>query len=287
MPAPVRYRKRPSRYYPNIGTGSRKIFGAMASSIRRRRTVMAARRAGMKRVPGRSLLLARQIKALVHGKTKDAADVARNTADHLATTSSCLTSSTDFSTAASGTGLLDMDGDEALINHITVSQTFDLQNEVLLDPTSTGVEVVRTLIVWFYKPLLVASAAGTLPPITEVLVTDNHASLYVPDTQNSGRFQVLYDKTDILGNNTVTVAATGSNPRLNGKIAVRRIFKVPVNKRCHFRSAGVSGTPSGHYDSDVSNGQIDRGLLVMYTISADQSNGRLLVANSTRLNYTG
>lgn len=229
--------------------------------------------------------LARQIKALVAGKRKDAADVARNTAVQSATTISCLTSSTDYATAASGTGLLDMDGDEALINTVTIAQEIKNFASVLLDPTASAdvSDSIRTMIVWFHKPLLVASAAGTLPPVTEVLVTDSLHSLVVPDTQNSGRFTVLYDKYQDMGVNTVAVAATGAYPRVSGTNLREQQFTVKINKSCHFRTAGVSGTPSGHYDSDVSPGQIDKGLLVMYIMV----NGSLAVNSTTRLNYTG
>jgi len=233
--------------------------------------------------------LMRKVRALVHGKSKDAADVTRQTAAIAATTIACLTSTTDFATAASGTGLLDMDGDSALINHVRIQQRLDNLGVVNLDPTGDGADVlIRTLIVWFKKPLLVASAAGTLPPITEVLVTDDTSSLPVPDTQNAGRFSILYDKTDNVGVNSVAVAATGAYPRINGKNTVTRDFTVKINKSCHFRTAGVSGAPSGHYDSDVTQGQIDNGLLIMYTLHRNSTtNGAVTVTNFTRLNYTG
>lgn len=236
------------------------------------------------RAPG---AFVRQLKALVAGKRKDATDVTRATAAHLnQTTSSCLTSSDAFATAASGTGLLDMDGDEALINTVTISHVVINPGALQLDPTSESEQLLRTLIVWYYKPLLVASAAGTLPPVTEVLVTAEIDSLVVPDTQNSGRFTVLYDKIENYGTNTFTVAATGANPRVNGVNERQKIYTVKVNKSCHFRVAGVSGAPSGHYDSDVAAGQIDRGLLVMYNITVGNTE-LLYVQHKTRLNYTG
>jgi len=153
----------------------------------------------------------RQVKALVAGKKKDAADVVRSTVNQTATTISCLTSSTDFATAASGTGLLDMDGDSALINTVRILQRIQLTCIEDLTPVGLSDAQYRTIIVWFYKPLLVASAAGTLPPITEVLVSDNLISLVVQDTANAGRFKILYDQTDKLGTNTVAVAASGAD----------------------------------------------------------------------------
>jgi len=210
----------------------------------------------------------RQVKALVAGKKKDAADVVRSTVNQTATTISCLTSSTDFATAASGTGLLDMDGDSALINTVRILQRIQLTCIEDLTPVGLSDAQYRTIIVWFYKPLLVASAAGTLPPITEVLVSDNLISLVVQDTANAGRFKILYDQTDKLGTNTVAVAASGADARLNGPITINREFVVPVAKTCHFKAPVLSGTASGQYDDNVSAGQVDKGLLVMYTLQS-------------------
>jgi len=235
----------------------------------------------------KSAYLDRQIKALIAGKRKDAADVVRTTADQKATTVSCLTSTTDFSTAASGTGLLDHDGDECLINGVKISQT--LTSYCIEDVTPVGLTdaLVRTIIVYFKKPLLVASAAGTLPPVTEVLVSDSVASLVVPPTQNAGRFVVLYDKTDNLHQNSVAVAATGAYPRNNGANRISRQFYVKIDKKVHYKVAAVSGTPAGHYDSDVDPGQVDAGLICMYTLVSGYSSGQLNLTNTTRLNYTG
>lgn len=231
----------------------------------------------------------RQLKALVAGKKKDATDVARDTAAQSATTVSCLSSTTNFATAASGTGLFDMDGDEALINFVRIKQRISVA--CLEDTTPValpGGMMMRTLVVYFKKPLLVASAAGTLPPITEVLVTDSAHALTVPDTQNSGRFNILYDKCDILGTNTVGAAAAGANPRINGVTLIEREFIVKVDKKSHFKVAGVSGTASGHYDSDVGPGQVDAGLLIMYCIPFQgDTNGTINHDITTRLNYTG
>jgi len=234
----------------------------------------------------KSAYIDRQIKALIAGKRRDAADVTRNSAGLAATTISCLTSSTDFATAASGTGLLDVDGDECLVNSVRIQQF--LKNACAEDATPVGHAdaMVRTIVVYFKKPLLVASAAGTLPPVTEVLVTDSLYSMYVPDTQNAGRFTVLYDKTDNLHENTVAVAATGAYPRNDGGNSIMRWFNVKVNKKVHFKANAVSGTPAGHYDSDVSAGQVDTGLIVMYQLAI--YNGGAPVSNCvTRLNYTG
>lgn len=239
------------------------------------------------RVYNKQTQLVKQVKALIQGKKRDAADVSRATNPQTSTTISCLTSSTDFAVAASGTGLLDMDGDKCLINTLTIRQAFT--NTMLAAATfgTANAMMVRTIIVWFYKPLQVPSAAGTLPPITEVLVTDSVGSLYVPDTANAGRFTVLYDKTDNLGRNlAVTGAATYTNTSGNNKID--REIKLKIDKSCSFSANAQSGTPAGSYDSDVAPGRISKGLLCLYTVvSGAPASGTLAVANSTRLNYTG
>jgi len=253
------------------------------------RAFKRAKSQGFKRVPKpKANAFLRQVKALVAGKKKDAADVARNTTTQTATTISCLTSSTNFATAASGTGLLDMDGDSALINSVRVRGTISNLATVDLDPTGNNDVNYRMILVWFNKPLLVASAAGTLPPITEVLVTDDAKSLVVTANANAGRFQILSDKTYNIGTNTF--ASTGglaSRVQGNNNRTLDHTFK--VGKTCHFAAPSVSGTPAGHYDSDVAPGRIDKGLLVLYTlidtkiIAAADIN---LTLNS-RLNYTG
>lgn len=260
---------------------------AMRVGTARGSAILAARLKAYAPKPKANAFL-RQVKALVAGKRKDATDITRDTVPQTVTTLACLTSSTAFATAASGTGLLDMDGDEALINSVLISQR--ITNNTVEDATPVGHTdtIIRNLIVYFKKPLLVASAAGTLPPITEVLVTDDVMSLPVPDTQNSGRFQIMCDRKYNMGINSVAVAATGTDPQLSGTTTRINQFMCKIDKKCHFKAAGVSGTPSGHYDSDVSPGQVDAGLLVMYVlIYQAPGSGTLNVETDTRLNYTG
>lgn len=233
---------------------------------------------------GKSSLL-RQVKALVAGKRKDAADVNRTSAAITATTSSCLTSSTDFAVAASASGILDFDGDSCLINNIKLRGT--LMNAGLEGAkTGIGSAYLRHLVVFFNKPLLVASAAGTLPPVTEVLVSDDIRSLYVTDTANAGRFTVLSDKTWDMGRNLFTAAGGISSDEGNNSRMIN--YTINVNKRIHFAANAVSGTPAGHYDSDVASGRVDKGLIVLYTISTQGGQAGTLQSNyNCRLNYTG
>lgn len=228
----------------------------------------------------------RQLRALVASKKKDAADVTRDTASQT-TTICCLTSSTASATAASGTGLLDLDGDECLINSVRFKGEYQNTATLDLDPAGDTDVIVRKLVVWFNKPLLVASAAGTLPPITEVLITDEINSLPVTAAANGGRFTILSDKRWNLGTNTYQAVTAVGHARVSGRSFQHFDYTVKVNKMCKFAASSVSGTPAGHYDSDVIPGRIDKGLLVVYNMVI--GGGVFTVADNTvtRLNYTG
>lgn len=240
------------------------------------------------RMAKRAKTLDQQVKALIAGKKRDAADVDRTTAGQAATTLSCLTSTTDFAVATSGTGLLDCDADEVLINNVRIKGI--LSNPAVLDLDAVGSTAVwvRQLVVWFYKPLLIASAAGTLPPITEVLVTDVISSLFVTDAANGGRFRVLSDKKWCMGDNTFQAATAVGHARVTGRSVQFCDYVVKVGKKCRFAAPSASGsTAGGHYDSDVAAGRVDRGLLVLYTQVATSSPQFPTVSVDTRLNYTG
>jgi len=229
----------------------------------------------------------RQLKALVASKKKEAADVQRDNAAQTGTSICCLTSSTADATAASGTGLLDLDGDECLINSVHIKGSVDNQALLDLDPAGDADNFVRMLVVWFNKPLLVASAAGTLPPITEVLVTDSILSQFVTPAANGGRFTVLSDKIWNVGNNTYQSAIAAGHARTSGKNKHILDYTVKVNKMCKFAAPSVSGTPAGHYDSDVAPGRIDKGLLILYKMVLQAGSSTLGTVINTRLNYTG
>lgn len=236
----------------------------------------------------RSYAMDRQIKALIAAKKRDAADVTRDEAPLATTTIACLTSSTDFATAASGTGLLDMDGDECLINYVRLNGRFN--NAAVLDENPLGNfdAIVRKIVVWFKKPLLVASAAGTLPPITEVLVTDQIDSMPVQSNANGGRFQILSDRQWNLGTNTHQSATTGGSAAVTPGSNRFYDYIVKVNKKVKFKSPSQSGgVGGGHYDSDVSGGQVSSGLLVLYTLISKPGPATPSDSSTTRLNYTG
>lgn len=267
-------KKYSKRYSPYARSGKKVMIG---------RPKLVSARAARK---GKSLV--RQVKALIASKKKDAADVTRATADASATTVACLTSTTNFATAASGTGLLDLDGDECLINSVHIKGYLNNSATLVLDPSAYNNPRVRKILVWFNKPLLVASAAGTLPPITEVLISDSVDSLKVTPAANGGRFQILSDKTFDVGSNTYQAATALGHARCNGKTMHTLDYRVKINKMCKFAANSVSGTPAGHYDSDVGPGRIDKGLLCLYTLySLFGAASTVDDSVVTRLNYTG
>lgn len=260
-------------------------YKAPALSVRLQGARMRAPAAAAAR---RALTLNRQVKALIASKKRDAADVTRTTVGQAATTIACLTSTTDFATAASGTGLLDFDGDECLINNVRIKGELTLPALLDLDPAADVDTVVRKLVVWFNKPLLVASAAGTLPPITEVLVADTIQSLPVTDAANGGRFVILSDRKWSMGSNTYQAATALGHARVTGKSNQFYDYWVKVNKQCKFVAPAASGASAGgHYDSDANPGRVDRGLLVCYTQVSQVGSLVPTDVSYTRLNYTG
>jgi len=238
--------------------------------------------------PAAQTSLMRQVKALIASKKRDASDVARDSATFTATTVSCLTSGTAFATAADGNGIVIIDGDECMINSVRIRALLELQ--CLEDVTPVGLSDVlfRQILIWFNKPKLQPSAAGTLPPITEILVTDALESEYVTETNNAGSFVVLSDKTWNMGTNTVAVAATGAYPRSTGASSRIIDYMVKIGKRQHYRTTATSSSGAGNYDSDNAIGQVDKGLLCLYQLHQNAAaSGTLVITQNTRLNYTG
>lgn len=269
---------------------------AMSSGKRRTtyRTKKPAKRARkssyeMAVTPRRRQTLNTQIRALIASKKKETADKVVTLTNMTATSISCPHSSTSVDTAASGTGLYDCDADEILVNHIRIKGT--CSNTALLDVDPTGLSdvVLRKLVVWFNKPLVAPAAAGTLPAITEVLLTDVIGSMPVTDAANGGRFKILSDKLFYLGTNTFQAATAVGHARVNGKNQYFYDYTVEIGKRTKFAAPSNSGTLlGGHYDSDVAGGRVDKGLIVIYTQqSGGASGGTLNDSMNTRINYTG
>jgi len=267
----------------NLRMKSRKMaLNRRASNMRRARPTSAG-------VTSYQPSFNKQLRALIAGKKKDAQDVSRDRTGVSTTASACLTVSDTFSTGVATAGIIAADADSVLINNVRLKGFHE--NPATEDINNLGHRdtFVRHLLVWFYKPKLVASSAGTLPPITEVLVSDDLHSLPVVAQQNAGRFVVLSDRTWNLGVNTFTnVSGTGVVVN-TGRSKQYFDYTVKVGKTCHFvQNADSDGPLGGHYDSDVEPGQVSRGLLVLYSQVA--SGATVAVVNTvmdTRLNYTG
>jgi len=290
-------RKAPSNAYNNARFDAE--FGPSAPVARKRaRTELQMRAASQQAAWQQKNSLATQVRRLIAGKKKDAADVTRvgSGSDNSNTILySAITSSNGTTTAASGTGLIATDADRAQINHVKIRGKLELAP--IACTTAQAITAVtsarnRILIVWFYKPLLDASAAAFVPPVTEVLVSSSVDSMYVPDTQNQGRFQVLSDRIFDLGRNLlISDASLGSSS--DPKNAITLNYDVKVNKSCSFKSNADPVTNlGGHYDSDVSAGQVSKGLLVFYLLKdggggvAGTDAGSHRADIISRLNYT-
>lgn len=286
-----------NRRLGNVGRVGRAMYGVTVAAARVRarnqsyanQAAVAVRAAyATPSAVKKAKTLDRQVRSLIASKKRDTADVTRNIPALTTTNISLLTSSTDFATAASGTGLLDMDGDECLINSVRIKGRLTNEANLDVDPTGDFDVTVRKLVVWFKKPLLVASAAGTLPPITEVLIADSINSLFVTDAANGGRFRVLSDKKWNLGTNTFQASTAVGHARNGGRTSIFYDYVVKVNKQCKFAAPSQSGSNAGgHYDSDVSAGRLDAGLLVLYTQVQVGLTSTPVQLEATRLNYTG
>lgn len=261
---------------------SRKMaLNRRASNMRRGRPTMAG-------VTSYQPSVDKQIRALIAAKKKDAQDVSRDRSAATTTASTCLTSGTGFSGTAMA-GLLAADADEVLINTVRLRGYHECPATLDVNTDANRDTFVRQLIVWFYKPLRVADASATLPPITEVLVSDELHSLPVGSASNGGRFVILSDRMWNLGTNTYQ-AITAAGAAINtGKSKQYFDYTVKVGKTVKFVQPSASpGTPGGHYDVNTLNGQVDRGLLVMYSqVFPGATIATVTTVQDTRLNYTG
>lgn len=241
--------------------------------------------------------LQRQVKALVEGKRRQTPLVTRSDALVDSTQSYCLYSGTPSANATASTAQLVGDSDTALINSASIKGYIRNEAKVALNTDAAGSydPRVRLIFVWFYKPILPPDANGLLPPITEVLTSDSVDAPYVEDTYKAGRFTILSDKTFRLGQNCVLYNAGASGlSRVGGALPtiVDLDYTVQIGKKCNFVDAANSSAanPGGHYQSTVTNGRIDKGLLVMYSM-ADPAQGvgdvnDLVFSAQTRVDYT-
>jgi len=294
-------RKAPSNAYSNARFDAE--FGPSAPVARKRaRTELQMRAASQQAAWQAKASLATQVRRLIAGKKKDAADVNRFTASGISTSTRVigLTSTTNVATAASTTGLIQTDSDKAHINSVTIRGNYILKGLACTAAQAASAVPsarVRHLLVWFYKPATQASAPGTLPLVSEVLVSDAIDSLVVPDTQNQGKFAILSDRVYDLGRNLITVDAAGTpaysmaNQWGPNQLVINQTYK--INREMSFAAPCTQTNPGGHYDSDSKPGLVSRGLLILYVLAAggDGAAGTdagVLTSGimNSRLNYT-
>jgi len=228
----------------------------------------------------------KQVRAILASKRRDAGTIARDRAAYTTTSSSCLTATQGF-TGTATTGLVAADADEVLVNTVRIKGYHELPAG--LDVNTDGIRDthVRLLLVWFYKPLLVASAAGTLPPITEVLEADEIEAFPVTAAANGGRFVIISDETWNLGCNVYQAITNPAGMINTGRSKQYFDYTVEVDKKLKFKSDATDAAAGGHYDSVVSAGQVSRGLLVLYCQPSMGCDESLNLQLNTRLNYTG
>ncbi len=197
----------------------------------------------------------------------------------------CLHSTTASATAAAGTGQLGNIADSAMLNFLEVRGHIAVRAVDAKVAATSYPGMVRLLIVRFKKAELQPDASGTLPPITEVLESDDWDAMPIASDVQNGRFTILSDR-NFSPSNWVAVQSTNEPNVPCASVAVN--YRVKVNRQCDFVSTGVGGaTTNGHYDSDTAFGQVNKGLLCMYAISNHSGGGFAPYGSiSTRLQYT-
>lgn len=155
---------------------------------------------------------------------------------------------------------------------------------------------VRRLTVWFYKVPDPATTTGVLPQLADVLEADGAAtameSLPLAKPKNAGAFTIIDDKRWYIGAANLSTTATQAFAATSGPCRVDFDDYIKVDKDCSFAAdcngtaAGTSGV-GGHYDSDVAQGQVTRGLLMQYWIcdGGGGSAAALAMVGNSRLTY--
>lgn len=277
--------------YPGYGLSTVRstAYRPLAGYLPRARTYRTMRRVTSRRTP--SMPMYKRVKGLLDAKTRDATDISyANAALTLGTLVQCLTSSSN-STMAYGTGLLQTDADEVLINSVRIRGVLYNPARVVADPTGNVSSQVRRIVVWFNKPLNNANNGGTnFPGLLEVLAVSSIEAMPVQRNNNAGRFTILSDRIWDLGVNTFQSTAAAGHARVTGKTVQFYDYTVKVGRKCSFKTPSSPGAAAGgHYDLSQSAGQITTGLLIMYTLYAPGSGGVTTIHDifSRRLNFTG
>jgi len=229
---------------------------------------------------------AKAVRGLIEGETKQVASAAFE--DALITYPvECLTCA-GGGLASEANGIIDSGQDSVHIKFVELKGYYNLAP---LAVTAAGLPAtipvtIRRLVVWFYKPVAEPDAAGTLPPITEVLVTNDVKSMVVDDSANAGRFKVLSDKTIVLGSNVYVAATSTMKETKVGRLYFEEKIIVGKTQKYVSEAAVASNNRSGHYDSDVDAGRVSRGLLCMYHVYSGDA-GTPTSSMQYRVTYVG
>lgn len=232
----------------------------------------------------------RELRALLVGYKKDGADVTRidTTALSGTTISMCATATDPISTAL--TGQLRTTNDAAYINWIDVKGAF--QSRPIIGSSANaaapyGEAKVRLLWVWYHKPSTPPDNAGTLPPVTDCLVSDNVNAF--PRNDTGGSFTILSDRIFDLGRAYQLNDSSLGSSGFGGK-GVLFNYRVNVYRQQFYKSAGST---AGRYSTVSDSGTISTGLLVGYLVcqktggTAGTDAAQCIGTLRTRLNYTG
>lgn len=245
---------------PMPGFKRKRPVGISASAKRKKADV---RMVGLRPTQKSKLL------SVLKGHTTFTTTVARLSSTAIAATASvhCLTSSTAATTAISSSGQIIPLCDSASLNFVEIRGHLAIRAVDAAMAATSYPGDVRILVVRFNKPIAQPTAAGTLPPVTEVLESDNYNAFPIASDVQNGRFQILSDRNFRIDPFGMGAGATSSSMPAASQ-AVN--YKVKVKRQVDFLSStigpGVNGN-GGHFDSDQAAGQVSKGLLCMYVIS--------------------
>lgn len=257
----------------------------------------AAKKGGVKRTAVTKTWKSK-VDKLLSGHRKDAPDILRHNAYLVpgTTVSYCLTSSdtTQNGTGASSncraqqtTGLLSGDADQATINSVRISGNFDVRCLHAANTNGFNDAKARTIVVWFDKAATLATAGAGCPIIDEIMSTTFFQEFQPTYGQNkaySNSYKILWDHVWDLG--MCALDTTSFSSIVTEPTYAKFDKTIVINKNVKFIKPATDTLPGGHYDSDVPEGQISKGLLMMYTWQVGGTQTTVNYALTTRLTYT-
>jgi len=250
---------------------SRKRKSATSSATPARGMKRQFKRAKRELFPATKTAKAKKMKsrltAMLQGQTKESslAAVVPDTTLAVGTVSRCLTAmGSAAGTATSGNGVVVTDEDSALIDAYHYKGTYIGNWACQLADGSSGEGVgftIRHLYVWWNRSIELASSAGTLPSLANVL-QEISAGVYGPNCHflaknvTDKRFTVLADYTHYFDS-------------IRGPVVKHFDEYVKINKIQKYIAPATEALAGGHFDSDQLAGQVSTGLPVLYIICTE------------------